>query len=238
MNDQLQSAMRRAQKLLAIAGDDRANPNEAASAAAMAEKLMRKFSLEHADVMSAEFKKEANFSSQDAACVMKKGKGHKPKNVPPWAQWLAVPTAQLHDVQARNAYNAELGACIRFLGFTADVQLAAWSFDYLTTCVIRATRAFQKEATRSKVESDSFRRGFVMALLTSLRNAIDAKAAELAESSAGTSLMIVKADAVAAHFGEVSYGSKASKAQIAGDAFHAGRVQGAQVNVTQAVLAA
>lgn len=35
MSDNLDSIMRRVQKLLAIAQDDRANPNEAAAAAAM-----------------------------------------------------------------------------------------------------------------------------------------------------------------------------------------------------------
>lgn len=48
-NTELDAVIRRVQKLLAIAQDDRANEHEAAAAAAQAEKLMRKFQIDHTD---------------------------------------------------------------------------------------------------------------------------------------------------------------------------------------------
>ena len=51
--ENLEGVMRRIQKLLAIANDGRGDPNEAASAAAMAEKMMRKYQLDNADIVAA-----------------------------------------------------------------------------------------------------------------------------------------------------------------------------------------
>lgn len=238
MNENLQSAMRRAQKLLAIAADTRANPHEAAAAARQAENLMRKFSLDHADVMRAEFNRQENFSTADAACVMKKGKGHRPRVVPPWAQWLAVMCARLHGCEVSTAFNPELGACIRFFGYHADVQVCAWTYDYLTTTTIRACRAFQKEATRTKLESESYRRGYVLTITGLLDSAIAIaeKAQERAAASTARSLMVVKQAAIAERFGEFTY-KKAKPTEIRdASAYVRGRRDAANVDVSRRAL--
>ena len=54
--------LRRVQKLLALASDNRANQNEASAAADMAERLMHKYQIEHQDVIIAALKRDDEFT--------------------------------------------------------------------------------------------------------------------------------------------------------------------------------
>lgn len=226
--------MRRVNKLLAIAGDERASSAEAASAAAMAEKIMRKYQLDNECIVRAEFKSKENFEQIDACVVMKKGQNHKPVKVPTWASWLAVSCARLNDCEVRLAYAKELGACVRFFGYKADAQVCGWMFDYLTTTVIRSCRSFQKEDCRTKEESNSYRNGFVLRVTAALREANRAKQAEQAKATTtGTSLMVVKQQAVAEHFGTFSYGKSKQIAKSSVCAFERGRDDGSKVDINR-----
>lgn len=239
-SEDLSGVMRRVQKLLAIAGDARANPEEAAAAAAMAEKVMRKFQLEHADVVRAELNSKDNFATEDACAVMKKGKGHRPTSVPSWAQWLACQVAKLNDCEVKLAWNRELGSCIRFFGYKSDVQVCAWMFDYLTTTLIRNVRAYQKADQwgfkRSKAESESYRRGFVAMLQTLLQRSIDAKEREAQAASSNRALMVVKKQALAEHFGDFSYKTGKAKDVSNKEAFKAGLLDASKVDVNLRAL--
>jgi hypothetical protein len=238
MSDNLDAVLRRVQKLLAIAQDERADPNEAAAAAQQAEKIMRKYQLDNADVVRKEFADADNFGSDDCVVIMKrdvKGAGaHKPVKVPAWGQWLAVRVAKYLDCQATIGYNAVKGACITFRGYKSDVQVASWTFDYLVGCVISAVRRFQKAAPRAKAESESYRRGFVMSLLGLIDREIAAKAAEQQASSTSRELVVAKAQAVAQHFGETKYRDKKVSVRDQ-NAYGAGRADGAKVQMRQGV---
>lgn len=234
--ENLDSVMRRVQKLLAIAGDDRANSAEAAAAAAMAEKIMRKYQLDHIDVMRKDFAQQENFETVDASAVMKRS-AHKPYKVPLWAQWLAVAVARLHDCELKLHTTAELGACVRFYGYKADVKVAGWTFDYLMLATVRACRAYQKEE-RSKRESHAFRQGFVLRVLASLKQAKAAKDAEAAAQSDCRALVLVKQQAIAERFGAFEYGKPRDVNVRDGNAFSAGTKEGAKVDVARRALGA
>lgn len=234
-NIDLTGVMRRIEKLLAIAGDARANPAEASAAAAMAERIMRKHQLEHADIVRAELQRKENFDTNDQCVVMKKGQGHRPTKVPVWAQWLATKVAKMHDCEVRLAYNSELGACVRFFGFKSDVQVCGWTFDYLTTQVIRNVRAFQKEERRDKTESESesYRRGFVMRLLTMIDSSLAAKDKEVASASNSRELMVVKQQALAERYGDFKYKSAKNTRVSDQSAFSRGVRDGSAVDVAR-----
>lgn len=239
MSENLEGVMRRVAKLLAIAQDERADANEAAAAAQQAEKIMRKYQIEHADVVRKEFESEENFGTEDCSVIMKrdvKGAGaHVPVQVPIWGQWLAVKVAKLLDAQARIERHPSRGAVIRFRGYKADVQVAAWTFDYLVGCVISSVRRWQKEATRTKAESEGYRRGFVTSILNMLAAEILAKKAEQATAASSRELVVAKAQAVARFFGEADYRKgKVVSASDAG-AFAAGRTDGSKVSMRQGV---
>lgn len=239
MNQNLEGVLRRVQKLLAIANDDRANPNEAAAAASQAEKIMRKYQIDEADAMRSDLANKDNFSTADCVAIMKrdvKGKGaHRPSKVPGWGGWLAYPCAKLNDCEIRYAYT-ERGAVIRFFGFAADVQVASWTFDYLVSQMIGSLRQYQKNEARSKVESESYRRGFVLAVASMLNNSIAAKKAEMAAAVSSRALVVVKAQAVSERFGDFNYRTGGtSNATLEGNAYSAGRAAGSKVSLTQGI---
>jgi len=137
----LASVLRRVQKLLAIAEDGRANPNEAAAAARMAEAVMRTYQIEHADVISAELRlggAEA-FASIDVGSTMNLD-ARDVKQASGWAGILAVPVAELNDCQARYASVPERGRTIRFSGYASDVQVCRYTFEFIVNSMAAASR--------------------------------------------------------------------------------------------------
>lgn len=231
-NTDLEGVMRRVHKLLAIANDERANPAEAAAAASQAEKIMRKYQIDHLDLMKAEFKKATNFDFVDCAVRMKMHNPVPPKIVPLWAQFVATEVAKLHDVQARQA-RTSAGTVIRFSGFKMDAEVAAWTFDYLVRNIINNCREFQREMTREKSESNSYRMGFVKSINRSLIALRKQKEDEAKTLSSGRELMIVKAQAIAEHFGEVRYKEKAYASPQDAEAFTQGLIDGKKIDVAR-----
>lgn len=241
MTDELKKILARVQKMLAIAQDSRADPNEAATAAAQAEKLMRKYQIDHADVVTASFKQSDSFETRDVVVAMRRGQGHLPKEVPKWGQWLSVNVAKMHDCHVANVGQGAPGARLRFYGYGPDVECCAWAFNFLIETVIRAVRAYQRSDEfghpRTKIASNSFRHGFVMALLRSIDAVIAQREAETRQSAVGTALVVAKTSAVAGHFGEFKYGSaKRSDALVDGAAFTAGVTEGKKVAVDRRVV--
>lgn len=242
MNEDMQGVLRRIQKLLAIAGDARADANEAASAAAMAEKLMRKFQLDNADVMAADLRsKRERAVKAPAFANMKRGDAKRPpvQQVPGWGQHLAVAVARLHDCEVRLGRAARPGtqnvqdACLWFFGTESDVAVVVWTFDYLVGAMLRGCAQFNADAVRagtpSKAASESFRRGFVAAVTAALRAATAEKAR--AAYAGGSALVVAKRAAIVEQFGEFKYGAAKTVSVSDAAAFVNGRAAGARVDV-------
>jgi hypothetical protein len=230
----LDSVMRRVKKLLAIAQDARGDANECAAAARMAESIMRKYEIEHADVISAEIK-NAGAEAFDYCNI---GAGMdvswKVKTASGWAGWLAVAVANLYECQARYG-EVEGYKTIKFSGYRTDVQMAKFTYEYIVNQMGAASREFTKNHTGEfgvRAEAESFRRGFIQACIASLKKLIEEKKAEMQEAASSRALVIVKSQAVAQHFGEVKYGASNSKTRQ-GEAYDQGRTKGSQVDVTR-----
>ena len=210
---ELNKILDRVRKLLAIAQDHRANPNEAAAAAQQAENIMRKFNIDNADVLLKEARMgEAEFDTVDVYALMKRNvdNGHQPKKVPAWAGWLAVRVAKLNDCDVKITW-ADRGACIRFQGYKSDCQVAGWMYDYLLNAMINDLRAWQRAGSRTKVESNDFRNAHILAMCEKLKTLQEEREAAMRTASASAGALIVaKASAVAAHFGAVKYGKSRS----------------------------
>ncbi len=239
-NTELANVMRRVQKLLAIAQDSRADANEAAAAASQAEKIMRKYQIDNADVISASFRNKTAAAGmmKRAQCSanMKRDDPKRPplKKNPAWAGWLGYRLAMLYDVQVLYCFKAG-HASVEFRGYEADVDMAAFTFDYLVSALIGAMKAYQRSGVkRSKVESESYRRGFVLALCVSLQRMKEDKDEEMNSVSSSRALVVLKMQAVDEHYGEAKYGTaKASKATVIGSAYAAGRAAGERVDVSR-----
>lgn len=237
----LDAILRRIQKLLAIAQDSRGDPNETAAAAAQAENLMRKFNLEHADVLAADLKRNAA-DMMEAVRVnanMKRDDANRTtlKRAPKWAGWLAVELALLHDAQVRYAWDDKTGVVVEFCGVKSDVQVAGWMFDYLVGQMIIAVRNFGAEHRRlygtppDKVAGNAYRTGFVQALTAALRRMRNGKVAELQHHASGTALVVAKKAAIEEHFGEFAYGKGRGTRIGDREAYAAGAAAGRKVDV-------
>lgn len=231
--ENMESILRRVQKLLAIANDARANPNEAAAAGEQAEKMMRKFQLEHADVIKAEMKRNPQATMETAYVFanMKRDDPKRPPSVknPPWGQYLAVGIAKLTDTGARQGFAenkfGQSVAALKFQGYGPDVQLAAWMFDYLVGATIQGCQQFNAERKKagdpSKIASESYRKGFISTLIHRINEQIKAKQAEVSSNS--TALVVAKQQAIAEFFGEFEYQTKRDKSNIDPTAYRSGR---------------
>jgi len=234
---ELEAVMRRVAKLLAIAGDNRGNPEECAAAAGMAERIMRKFQLDHADVVLAAIKTGDDMETVDCVATAKTN-GTKVERTPPWAGWLAVAVSKFMGVGARHCHTGpKREAAIRFFGYKADVQMAGWTFDYLIAqvnrlCVEYRTSTAYLVGGRSVM--NSYRLGVAHGILATLRKLTAEKEAEARGSSTGTALMVVKADAIVAKFGDVFKTKQASKSTSrSADGFTAGFAAGKTVDVAR-----
>lgn len=236
----MQKIMGRIRKLLAIAEDTRANPNEAAAAAHQAQTLMQKFQIDNADILLAKAQRAEGeeFATVDVAAKMKRNvdNGHKAMKLPQWASWIAVRTAQLNDCNVIIANNPQHGAVARFQGFAADAQVAGWMYDYLLNCLIADLRRWQRAAARQKADSAAYRTAYALELCRKLLELDAARRADMTAASASAgALVVAKGNAVAAHFGAAKYGKSKSNAGTSGsaDAWHDGRAAGNRVDVNR-----
>lgn len=245
----LDATLRRIRKLLAIAADSRGDPHETAAAAAQAEKIMRKFNLDHADVLRAGMKRDgasAMASRRVKANMKRDDPGRTPLKRPPkWAGHLGFEVAMLHDVQVRYAHAPDMGgAVVEFRGFAADVEVAAWTFDYLVGQMILGVNAHGAACREefgcppSKTANAAFRDGFVSGLLLQLQRTRKEKDAEVAVHSAGTALVVAKQAAIAEHFGAVTYKEGTARQIRDGAAFLAGQEAGGRVDVARRAVGA
>lgn len=219
MSENMDGVMRRIQKLLAIANDDRADPNEAAAAGAMAEKIMRKYQLEHADLLTAQLNSGEGMDMTQVV-VTAKTNGTKVKSTPLWAQWIATRIGKLNEV------NVMMGVlkgeqCINFAGFKSDTQVAAWTLEYLCATVNRLCTAYRTNPVyleHGRSAMHTYRQGVTLAICMNIEGAIAAKNREAAQATGvdgntGRALVLAqaKAQAVAKFFGEQQYGKSKTK---------------------------
>jgi len=235
MSDNLESVMRRVQKLLAIAQDDRANPNEAAAAAGMAERIMRKYQLEESDIIIRDIKAGTDLETAD--CITSaKTNGTKVETVPLWASWIATLVSAFNDCGARIVRNDNSEEVVRFFGYKGDVQLAKYMLDYLVSTTLRLCNEF-KTTDLYKVQGrkavNSYRQGVSSGICASLLTLINEKQAQQQTQSTSTALVVVKQDAIVAKYGEV-FSTRKSKSKVSdGAARHMGYQDGKRVDVAR-----
>ena len=184
--ENLDSVMRRIRKLMAIAQDGRGSMAEAQTAAAMAQRIMAKYKLEHQDLLISELRSRDNFG-EDTREVKPSFKRDTLKQ---WAGQLAVAIARANDAHVE----WHEGKTLRFWGMKSDVEVSGYMFDYLVDQVQRGTQAFFT-LIPDRDRAEDFRQGMITGVCKSLRG-------EQAPNS-GNALVVAKAAAVEAHFGKV-----------------------------------
>lgn len=235
--ESLDNVLRRIAKLLAIAQDDRANPHEAAAAAGQAERIMRKYQIENADLIKVQLKNDPNATATADCVANAKTNGTKAESVPPWANWISTAVAQLNECGALIVRHADGNVGIRFYGYTADVTVAKYMFDYLVATINRLAKAY-KDTDDYRINGrgvlTTYRKGVSMGILSQLNKQQAQKTAEQAATVVtGTSLMVVKQQVLAEKFGEAVFKTKKSKTKIdhSADSFGEGLKDGRKVDI-------
>lgn len=233
--ENLDAVMRRIQKLLAIAGDDRANPAEAAAAAGMAERIMAKYQLEHADVIASQLNKGEGMTDEEVV-VTAKTNGTKVEKVPVWASMIAFQLGRLHTCGSLNSIAKDGQACVRFMGYTADVVVASWTLVYLVATVNRLCVAYRKHPTYiydGRSAMHSYRVGVTTAIINSISTIVFEREKERAMAEhTGRALVLIKTDAVAEKYGKSAVTGKMVKYKNKhASSFTDGIVDGRKVDV-------
>lgn len=235
MTENLDAIMRRIQKLLAIANHERSDVNEAAAAAAMAEKIMRKYQLENSDIIINSLTNAADDSlTEEAFILTAKTNGTPVKAIATWANWIATEVALLHDCRVfiRKVRTGE--ASIHYCGYVADVAIAKHTALYLTATINRLCNDFKKtEAyqTNGRASLNSYRQGVAVGVVVLLQDFRKAKKSQT--TSTGTSLVLAKAAAVEAKYGKNQI--EAKKPTLTAGAFEQGFKDGKSVSINPAL---
>lgn len=234
-----EDAIKKAQKLMAVAQDGRGNENEAERALNQAEALMRKFGIEQAEVVGTTASVDFDWTNDFAPY----GVPRQPaKSVPMWSQFVAVGVAIFTDTIVRSHYNREKGYGFGFYGERSDVMFAVWLFTYLRDTVWKEVKKAAKENGWGRVESEDFRKAMSTRLqvrMKQLRKERDAEfaAAKNSAGQTGTALVIVSDKLVKrdAEFGEQKFGKAQPHQARSYDASRAGREAGDRVGFNRVI---
>lgn len=220
--------MRRIAKLMAIANDHRANPEEAAAAAGMATKIMRKYQIENVQTYV-----KPNADDLDVTYFTKSAKlSGESLQVPPWVQWVGVGVAKLNNCHVTIMRTPDGQVGLRFGGFKSDLAVASYQMDYLVGTINRMCDQNRLEHSPSRSSSKAYRIGVAMGVSAKIRDVIRAQEAEDRTTSSGTALVVAKDSAVAARFGELKTKSKTTKISDP-NAKARGYQDGKSINVAQ-----
>lgn len=174
-------------KLLALASDPGAAPNEAETAARQAAALMAKHQLDEADLQLSGAAGKLVFDLMEGY-----GRGTRPgkkgaKEVPTWIGVIAVGVRIFTRTYARSGTDR-----IYFKGQRCDVELAVWMHDQIVETCYRASQVAC--AGMGQREASQWRNGYagaVQSRLKSLAQVRDQSDAAMPASAAGTSLAVV-----------------------------------------------
>lgn len=236
--ENLDSIKSKIAKLLNLA-ERASNEHEAASAMSKARKLMDKYDLQQVDIIEQDGQRHemlaADASRAFAAC-------------PKWMGHLAVVVAQFNDCQAifegaevnyktenrPSARKKTWGKKIVFRGFRHDVELAVDMYARIIGALNGIFSQYLKDiGHEGRVPmslNTNFKSGAVSTISQYLREAIIER--QKLTASSGTALIVVKSNAVAEYFGNVSYKTAKAKSftsDEAVDAYLEGQKRGHQV---------
>ena len=198
-------------KLLALAADPSAAPQEAETAARQASKLMAAHDLSLADLTEAELRDQWDLTTT-AAQGCRPGKKN-PSEVPPWIGIIAWGVK----TYTRTRVSGGRGI-VYFKGPREDTELARWLHELLLN------QAYTQSKGLPAGEANAFRNGFAAALQRRLKDLAKVRDQSDTEESNGTALVRVqdaRQRAMNDAFGEEAGGRK-SQARSSADGYEAG----------------
>ena len=138
------SAMEKIRKLLAVAGNEAANEQEAATAARLAESLMNKYQVDSAEVTLDEITRDDAFDRLFADVSFEGIPNYVSKAVPSWVGYIGLGVGKLHTCKVDIVHDRTTGVKIRFSGYAPDVLVAKWTYQMLCETVYRLSKLHGK----------------------------------------------------------------------------------------------
>lgn len=161
-------AIRKAQKLMAVAMDQRGNDNEAERALAQAEALIRKFGIEQAEIASTAAARDFDWADAFHAYGPPKNPA---KSCPKWFQIISTGVATFTDTIVRLHYEPVQGYGVGFYGDRADTLFAQWLVGYLKGSVWDALNiAYRQHPDWTRSDMEDFRKAMAMRLSSRMRD--------------------------------------------------------------------
>ena len=233
-----EQAIRKAQKLMAVAMDGRGNGHEAERALAQAETLIRKFGIEQAEIAST--RAATGFDWADAFHAYGPPK-NPAKSCPRWFQYISTGVANFTDTIVRLHYDPALGYGVGFYGDRVDALFAQWLTGYLKASVWEALNAAHRQHPEwNRSDMEDFRKAMAARLSSRMRDLRLERDAEFAAAatSQGTGMaLVLVTDKLAkrdAEFGSPKY--KQSRITVRDQmAAHKGSLAGDQVGFAKPI---
>lgn len=180
MDSKIHSVIEKVQKLLALSSS--ANANEAATAAALANKLIDQYRLSETDIAASD--SEVDPLIEDDGFIYETGR------IVPWKSSLVIALAKHYGCALFNSVHHPNGRQVsryKLVGRTSDIQITKYMFNWL---MLECQRLSEKEARgKGRVFAASYCQGFVAGVRQQLT-----KSREEAKQNASNSA-IVKLDA-------------------------------------------
>lgn len=198
-----QKILDRIRRLLAMAKDS-SSPNEAAIAAKRAQKLMEQYNIDNVESIVTDLETDLNLG-KESVTEFKVAEGRRAQSVPTWTSRLAVSVARLFDCEVKLGRDDWGNASINFYGYRTDLAVAKWTFEFL----LEQVRRFNREARRQYKGQRGLLEDYRAGVITGIHKVVDEARREkrAAHTSTGTSLVVVKKDAIVKKFGEFRYKS-------------------------------
>jgi hypothetical protein len=206
--------LERIRKMLAMA-EGQGNVNEAATAAAMAEKTMRHYQISEAEVLVEQL---------DKGDVEDVWVDNGTRSMPTWVDWIAVGVARAVECEVTRGRGSH-----RFYGVGGDAYVAAEMMKYLVKEVHRLAKKFPGD----RGERGSFRRGAGSALQDRLEALGRERKEEFQQTSSGKDLIVVKQQLIVAAHGKFSYTTGGERREQYG--YHQGREAGGNINLSKQI---
>lgn len=183
-------------KLLKLANNPGANPNEAANAAAMAQDLLMTHKLDMADIAAKSSDDKVNFEPiEDVDLFNQGGRGAR------WREWLASSVAGANGCRIYLTPSRYHGNHIRIVGRRSDIQAVNYLFGYLNLeaermCGVAIKQQAPMDKGTGRIWANNFKLGFTEVVSKRLRETKQQMEVK-AQTERPTAMVLVKKDEAA-----------------------------------------
>ena len=226
--ENLDTILRRIDKLMSMAERTEGNENEAATAAMMAAKLMEKYQIDNQDIIIRRLSDANEFCETQIYDDKKVAK-----------KWIGILSIAIHylfdvnvtlQVKSKNPLTQKASVKYTFRGFKDDVAVAIYAFDSLMNMVILEAK---KCLNQGKISGAGSTDVFKFAAVSEIQRRAKVLSAERHSVASGSrELMLAKGVAVANHFGKQRTVTNRSQTSNS-DAEAYGRESGANMDLNR-----